>query len=309
MSAVLKGVPLVDFGAGADQTSRQLATACCDWGFFQVANHGIDLTLAEQALQASAAFFRQDPGEKQALSRSQHSPWGYYDRELTKNLRDRKEIFDFSPAAAAPWPVSPPDFRATVENWTLACHHLALTLVRLLCLGLGVPESHLEKHFSPDHSSFTRLNHYPVEDPLGASGAPEPGPLGISHHSDAGALTVLLQDDIPGLQVSHGERWCDVSPVKNTLTINIGDMMQVWSNDRYRAPLHRVKASEGQNRFSIAYFLNPSYSTIVSPLGSTISAGNPPRYRPISWREFRGLRAQGDYGDYGEEVQISHYQI
>ena len=91
--------------------------------------------------------------------------------------------------------------------------------------------------------------------------------------------------------------------------INIGDMVQVWSNDRYQAALHRVTANSENARYSAPFFLNPAYHTDYAPLPSTIDERHPARYRTINWGEFRGLRAAGDYADYGEEIQISHYGV
>jgi isopenicillin N synthase-like dioxygenase len=310
MINVLSRIPLVDLADDEPHTIDAVACACREWGFFQVANHGIDAALIRAALHASKAFFALSIEAKQALSRTLDNPWGYYDREFTKNLRDRKEIFDFSPTSEAPWPSGVPDFRETLESYSLACHGLALRLLKSLCLGLGVPADYLESNFRQDHTSFTRLNHYPVHDILARCDAPAAGPLGISQHTDAGALTVLQQqDDVAGLQVASQDQWFDIYPVPGTLTINIGDMVQVWSNDCYTAPLHRVRRSSEKERYSIAYFLNPTYASAVSPLPPVVSVSRPARYKPINWGEFRSRRAEGDYGDYGEEVQISHYRM
>ena len=54
------------------------------------------------------------------------------------------------------------------------------------------------------------------------------------HHTDAGALTILYQDDsITSLQVFKNDEWHYIEPRKDTMVINIGDMIQVWSNDEY----------------------------------------------------------------------------
>jgi len=120
---------------------------------------------------------------------------------------------------------------------------------------------------------------------------------------------VLLQDDQPGLQVLKGKRWHTIPPRRDALVINIGDIVQVWSNDRYAAPLHRVLASSARERFSAPYFFNPAYQTDYGPLPSLIEAGEAPRYRPINWGEFRAGRAAGDYADHGEEIQVSQFRI
>ena len=302
-------VPVIDLRDTSDQNVQKLANACADWGFFHVINHGVDAQLITSLQAASRDFFSLPLHTKQAASRTMENPFGYYDRELTKNLRDRKEIFDYAPGQTPPWPPSSPGLQEILEDYAKACHRLALQLMALCCVGLGADRDTLERHFTRGHSSFLRLNHYPFTDPLAGTDAPPAGPYGISQHSDAGALTVLLQDTLAGLQVLRKGCWVDVSPVADTMTINIGDMFQVWSNDRYRAPLHRVLASSEMARFSAAYFCNPHYRTIVAPLSPAVTDAKAALYQPISWAEFRRLRALGDHGDYGEEVQISHFRV
>jgi isopenicillin N synthase-like dioxygenase len=302
-------VPVIDLDNAPGHCVEELASACAEWGFFQVINHGIDTHTITALQAASRAFFSLPLHTKRVVSRTMDNPFGYYDRELTKNLRDRKEIFDYAPGETTPWPSAPSDFRSVLEVYAVASHRLALQLLALCCEGLGTGRDTLEHHFQQGHSSFLRLNHYPFSDPLAGTDAPATGPFGISQHSDAGAITVLLQDEVAGLQVLREGSWIDVTPLAGSLTINIGDMLQVWSNDRYRAPLHRVQASIGVARYSAAYFCNPDYNTIVAPLASTVSKANTARYHPVSWAEFRRLRALGDYGDYGEEIQISRFRV
>ena len=134
------------------------------------------------------------------------------------------------------------------------------------------------------------------------------GHLGISHHSDAGAVTVLLQDGRSGLQVEKEGQWYTVAADSGSIIINIGDVVQVWSNDRYKAPLHRVLASDTHTRYSAPFFLNPAFQTDYAPLQSTQRRGQA-LYRPINWGEFRNGRAAGDYADVGEEIQIAHYRL
>jgi len=301
-------VPVIDFRCSPVQLREDLARACAEWGIFHLVNHPIPAELTGRAASASAAFFKQSLPVKQALSRTLDNPWGYYDRELTKNLRDRKEIFDFGPDFDVPWPDFPAEFRAAVEAFASACYALGLELLGVLGEGLGTERERLRAAFEPYHSSFTRLNYYPVADALAHSDATPAGPLGISHHTDAGGLTLLLQDGVAGLQ-AYRDGWRDIAPLPGALTVNIGDMVQVWSNDRFRAPLHRVRASVDRDRYSIAYFLNPARGCVVEPLFASTTGENRPRYRAVPWSEFRDLRARGDYGDYGEEVQISNYRI
>ena len=131
--------------------------------------------------------------------------------------------------------------------------------------------------------------------------------FGVNHHTDAGAMTLLLQDEQPGLEVFHEGAWRLVEPRSDAFVINVGDIVQVWSNDRYRAALHRGLVSPDAERFSVPFFFNPAYSAEYAPLPATTDARNPPRYHPINWGTFRARRAAGDYADHGEYVQISHY--
>ena len=91
--------------------------------------------------------------------------------------------------------------------------------------------------------------------------------------------------------------------------VNTGDMMQVWSNDRYQAALHRVAPRVRAARMSLPYFFNPSYATDYAPLPGSISVGDIAHYRSINWGQFRQARADGDFADYGAEVQISDFRI
>ena len=84
---------------------------------------------------------------------------------------------------------------------------------------------------------------------------------------------------------------------------------EVWSNDRYVAPVHRVKAQRSLERYSAPFFYNPSYETNYAPVSGTISDETPAKYRPINWGEFRLGRFQGDFADVGAEVQISDFLL
>lgn len=325
---VRQSVPVIELGGPEGmrdpttvaRVAGAIGDACRDWGFFQIVDHGVGAEHIERVWRAVAAFFAQPRAAKRALSRSGDNPWGYFDRELTKNQRDKKEIFDIGPeleagavsadpfSGATPWPEALPEFRAAMRSHFAVCEHLSQTMLEAICVSLDLPKDRLSSSFAPRHTSFLRLNHYPVDDPL--SDLPEAkrseADLGIHHHSDAGAVTVLLQDEVGGLQVFKDGSWHVVQPVDGAFVINIGDMVQVWSNDRYRAALHRVAAMDRVERNSLPFFYNPSYDAQVLPFAR---AGEPERYSAIDWGEFRRLRADGDFADVGREVQISDYAI
>lgn len=291
------------------QTLRALDCACRSWGAFVLAGHPLQKSHNDVLFRQALDFFSRPADFKRSVSRSEDNPCGYFDAELTSNTRDQKEIYDFSPAELhgkpAPWPQGLDAFRSVVKQHYYVCESVSLALVAAICENLGTPISRVRDHFQPGHTSFLRLNYYPTTSDPGATRPVVP--MGVHPHTDAGILTLLLQDEQPGLEVYRDGAWHRVRG--GSLVVNIGDVTQVWSNDRYRAPLHRVAASTGPERFSAPFFFNPSFESSYSPLASTVDSDHPPAYRPINWRQFRRLRAAGDYADVGEEVQIAQYRV
>lgn len=310
----LGSVPVIDLRGPREQLVQEVDRACADWGFFQVRGHGVSQEVFTQLLDSAERFFALPREEKRRSLRSPANPWGYYDRELTKNVRDKKEVFDIGPDAAGRsaeedpfegrtcWPDKPAGFPAVMRSFFQEAERVAATLADLIGEGLGAT-TQLSEAFRPANSSFLRLNHYPVSDPMSGERTDAPG-LGVHHHSDAGVLTLLWQSGVPGLQVYREGYWHGIEPIADAFVVNIGDMTQVWSNDRYRAPLHRVIAMESVDRYSFPFFYNPAYRATIEPL-----SGEVPHYRPINWGDFRRKRADGDFADYGSEIQISDYRI
>lgn len=310
-----------------DETITAIGAACREYGFFHITGHGIPSDLIERVWCETRRFFALPLDAKQAVSRSKENARGWYNRELTKNTRDMKEVFDFghTPHPQLPdddpanwtqdgfnrWPARlGPDFRLTMQEHFRACERVAFTLLEAIAESLGVPPESLTRDFVGRHTSFVRLNYYPRHDPLSPErSASATGHLGVHHHTDAGALTVLLHDDVSALEISLDGHWMLVEPVIDALVVNIGDIVQVWSNDRYPAPVHRVRASTNRERYSLPFFFNPASEAIYAPLAAVTNEQSPPRYRPITWGDFRWKRQQGDYADYGAENQISDYRI
>jgi len=314
------GIPILDL----DRLQRdpaaltELDDALREWGFFHLVGHGVAPGIIDELHRQMHAFFAMPAGRKRAVERTETNSWGWYDRELTKRERDWKEIFDDGPeivggslAGHAPqWPEADlPTFRPACEAYARAAEDVAFLVLDAIALCLEAKPEVLRPSFV-GHTSFLRLNWYPrCADPApGDAPTGSDGHFGIRHHTDAGALTVLTQDDQPGLQVLKDGRWTVVEPTPGALVINIGDIVQVWSNDRYPAALHRVLASSAALRYSAPYFFNPSAEADYAPLASACSADDPPRYRPINWGAFRSGRHGGDYADQGEEIQISDFR-
>jgi isopenicillin N synthase-like dioxygenase len=245
-----------------------------------------------------------------------------------KNSLDAKEILDFGhkpdPMAEddAPinrvgdgWNQMPQDagICEPLWDWFCLCELLAIEVYSWLLLAMGVNEDLAS--LTNGHTSFLRLNAYSDAHRLTRSqrkGHRLSVPLGIHLHTDAGLLTLLVQDGHHALQVCHDGQWCLIEPEPNAFIVNTGDMLQVLFNDRLVAPEHRVPGSvRNQYRLSAAYFFNPPYEQLIEALPPNEGRSNndQPRYRGFTWEEFRSRRGAGDYKDLGEEVQISHYRI
>ncbi len=319
---IFDSVPVIDIqslvSGSSDATIVELAEAAKDWGFFQIVNHGISQSLIDAAVDMTQRFFQLPIAEKSRVMRGRGSPWGYYNNELTKNQRDKKEVFDYTTRGPDPiysatnqWPDFDSSFKEVMADYLDECTALSVRLVDAFAVGLGLEPNALKHLVAPDHTGFIRLNYYPVADPLAEQqevASLDSADLGVHHHTDAGILTVLLQHQVSGLQVHRNGMWHNILPADGALVINTGDMMQVLSNDLYRAPVHRVLAMDESDRLSIPFFLNPTASAVIEPVSTAISAEQPAKYSPILWSDFRKRRSDGDYANYGTEVQISQFR-
>ena len=161
-------IPVIDISAPWPQVVEDIAAACGDWGFFQVRGHGVPEATMASTLAVAREFFNLPRETKRAYLRSVENPWGYYDRELTKNARDKKEVFDIGPDATGQllsgdafegrtrWPDEPAQFRSAIETYAGAADRVTALLLKAVGEGLGASEA-VSNVFTPSHSSFLRL--------------------------------------------------------------------------------------------------------------------------------------------------------
>jgi isopenicillin N synthase-like dioxygenase len=310
-------VPTVDLSNPTALSLEALDAACRDHGFFLLEGHGLD-ALIERTWELTRHFFASKRALKFELMRKEGLPTGYYDRELTKRLRDRKEVFDLLspelPDTINPnvWPGWLPEFQETITEYFDAMGEAAEKTVQLVLSALKLSGDVAAGHHGSALGSLLRLNHYTIGDP-----APEPdretlaplGDLALGPHTDPGVLTLLLQDQTGGLQTeSREEGWIDVPPSPGTIVVNLGDSLQVWTNDKYRAAVHRVTPMTDSDRYSIPFFLHPSFDAVIEPIPELCEGA--PRYRPFTWREFGIGRANDNYADLGtDDIQISNSRV
>ncbi len=301
-------VPLVALDAAPADVAQALDQALRTHGFFAVTRHGLPAPVLDAAFEASHRFFALAEEHKRRWhidGWAQRAGWvapadqpgGVLQRGFDPvgwqaldpaALPDLKESFYLGVEALGPnqWPDEAlvPGFRAAVQAYAAQADQLARRLMGLFELALGLPAGHFDA-FMRHPTCTTRLLHYPPQAVAAATAlAGQGGQLGCGAHTDWGALTLLAQDDAGGLQVQHLDgRWLDLTPLPGSLVVNIGDMMQRWTNDRWRSTPHRVvNRVSGRDRWSIAYFFDLDADAVIAPLAPCVAASEPPRYAPIT---------------------------
>ncbi|CAN1158895.1 1-aminocyclopropane-1-carboxylate oxidase homolog 1 [Linum perenne] len=232
-------------------------------------------------------FFDQDPDRrKQFYSRDFSKKTGHfsnfdlYESPFT-NWRDTL-YFHMAPLD----PVDPKDLpsvcREIVVDYGKEARKLGDLLLELLSEGLGLGSSYLKQEMECGKGIHMICNYYPQ--------CPEPElTLGGSQHCDNDFITVLLQDQIGGLQVLHQDQWVDVPPLPGALVVNIGDLLQLISNDKYVSVDHRILANNRATRISVATFWSTMLAPnpkVYGPIKELLSEENPPKYRETTVPEF-----------------------
>lgn len=323
-------VPTIDLTRVDTHALTQIDAACRDHGFFKLIGHGLNDQI-DAVLAQAQVFFAAPRNVKNEVRRGEGDAFGYFDQEITKKKRDLKEVFDYhakAPSSGAFGDRSKPkfwlsndrnrleeyglsDFEGTLKKFYRSQTELAKTVMALLCRAMGEDPNRLDDIYGDRHTSLARLNYYPAEDPIPKSereSVAELGELALGEHTDPNGVTLLYQDNAGGLQAhSSQEGWIDVPPEKHSFVINVGDIMQAWSNDRYKAAKHRVlKVPKDSSRISFPFFYMPRSGAVIKP----IISGEQPRYRDIDWREFANARVADNYEVVeGEEMQLTDYRI
>jgi isopenicillin N synthase-like dioxygenase len=321
----VKTVPTIDIRNIDHKAKQEIDEACIDHGFFKIRGHGLDDMIDEMWCQASA-FFSAPREFKQTVRRPADGAFGFFDSELTQQKRDLKEVFDYAPEAvplfgntSKPfWPsgslldkYSLEHFQKTLGNFYVEQTKVAKLLMEILCETLGEPRGTLDDLFGEFQTSTARLNYYPSVDTV-PEVERDPGvelnTVALGAHTDPGAVTLLLQDNIGGLQAESTESgWIDVEPEEYTFIINIGDIVQAWSNGRYKAAVHRVlKVPAGKSRFSMPFFYMPKAEAIIKP----IMSNEMNQYREFSWGEFIQKRIADNYEKVGDsDMQVTDFMM
>ncbi|KAL9228131.1 hypothetical protein vseg_003743 [Gypsophila vaccaria] len=284
--------------------------SCLDCGFFYVINHGISQAFMDEVFRQSKKLFELPMTEKMKLLRNEknrgYTPLfdqaldpanqvrgdykeGYYiGRELPEDDPDADKPF-FGPNV---WPDSDllPGWRQTMEKYDTQALEVGRAVARIIALALGLDANFFDKpEILEKPLSLLRLLHYEAQ-----LSDPSKGIFGAGAHSDFGLITLLATDDVVSLQICKDknavpQRWEYVPPLKGAFVVNLGDMLERWSNGIFKSTLHRV-IGNGHERYSIAYFVEPGHDCLVECLPTCQSETKPLKYPPVQYGAYLGQR-------------------
>ncbi|MED6108995.1 hypothetical protein PIB30_029469 [Stylosanthes scabra] len=265
---------------------EKLDHACKEWGFFQLINHGVNLSLVESFKREVEEFFNlpiekkkefwQKPGEMEGFGQmfvvsDEHKlEWAdlFHIVTLPSHIRN-PHLF----------PTIPQPFRDVLEKYSLELKQLGDTIIELMAKALNIEPSEFVE-FTEEGVEAMRMNYYPP--------CPEPEKvMGLNPHSDVSSLTILLQvNEMEGLQVRNNGMWIPIKPLPNAFVINIGDYLEILTNGIYRSIEHRAIVNSEKERISIATFLNPRFECVLGPLPSLVTPDRPAMFNKIGVRDF-----------------------
>lgn len=302
-------IPIIDVAAlvdGSDPQSvaRKIGDVCEKVGFMYVKNHGVSRDLIARMYQLTQAFFDLPLDAKTRLNvvNSGQTLRGYipmYGENVDpENTRDFKECFDFGAdeEEVAPFfgrnqmPAELPEFEQVCEEYHSAMMALARKLISGIALSLDLPADYFEK-LQRKPITIQRILHYPSQ-----NGPVSQDEIGIGAHTDYGFLTILSQDAVGGLQVrNRAGDWVSAPPVEDTFIVNIGDLVQTLTNDRYISTMHRVINTSGAERYSIPFFIDLDFDAVVETVPTCIDAEHPVKYAPYTCGQHKYKRFVDSY--------------
>lgn len=302
----MQSVPLIDISPLTSNdknaylsVAKKIDHACREMGFFYITGHGISSTQMKNMFDLAQRFFAQPETIKHKIliaNSSNHRGWGTTGSEQLDPTQpqDWKETFDMAldihpehPMAKACPQLYGPNQYGTLEGFAQQMNQhygllmvVAKRLLKAMAIALKQPDDFFTQYFD-DHISVLRLLHYP---PRPANSDISAATKAAGAHTDYGCITLLAQDDIGGLEVCNAQdQWIAAPPIKDSIVVNIGDLMQRWTNDQYRSTAHRVASPPSHtHRYSMPFFVEPRFDTQVRCIDSCLKPGESAKYDMVT---------------------------
>lgn len=273
-----------------ERCRQELKKAARDWGVMHLVNHGIPDELINRVKIAGKTFFDLPIEEKEKYANDQESGNVQgYGSKLANNASGQLEWQDYFFHCIFPedkrdmsiWPQIPADYTTAMSEYAKQLRGLTTRILSVLSLGLGLEEDRLEKEVGGIEELILqmKINYYPK--------CPQPElALGVEAHTDVSALTFILHNMVPGLQLFYEGKWITAKCVPNSIIMHIGDTIEILSNGKYKSILHRGLVNEEKVRISWAVFCEPPKEKIIlKPLPETVSETEPARYPPRTFAQ------------------------
>ncbi|KAL2641724.1 hypothetical protein R1flu_009311 [Riccia fluitans] len=296
-------IPVIDLagsdGAEREKVCKEVVRAAEEWGFFQVINHGVDESLMKKALDVYTEFFHSPLEEKMKVVIPEDSIEGWKHPKLTQTSDYLQHVssaysaeyvanswIPATPRYTKNWPPSPSCLRPTMIDFVNAGTGLHEKLLRMMAEGIGLESDAFVKYFADPRVSI-RANFYPLKTDGSFVGSLDP-------HSDISGTT-LLTDFVDGLEVKKDETWVRVHPLPSGFVVNVGDLVEILSNGRFKSVLHRGCPNESKERLSVACFYMPNDNAVLAPLKELLVDGQQTKYKAVRFDEyFESFLANGN---------------
>ncbi|XP_015932903.1 2-oxoglutarate-dependent dioxygenase 19 [Arachis duranensis] len=287
-------IPTIDFShlISSNPTQRskeiqQLGRACTDWGFFMLINHGVPETLREEVLRACKGFYDLPEEYKRQYEGGDIFAPIKCGTSFNANVEKTFLWRDYLKCHVHPHfhaPSNPQGFSETTEAYCKRSREVIGELLKGISISLGQEENYIHKVMNIE-SGFQMMvvNFYPR--------CPMPDQaMGLPPHSDHGLLTLLLQNELEGLQLLRNDMWIPIHPLPNSFIVNTGDHMEILTNGKYKSNIHRAIVNKNATRITIGTAHGPPLDAVVGPATELIGEDNPPAYRAIKYKDYMRLQ-------------------
>ena len=313
-------IPVIDISGvlAGDKTAlarcaKELQHAYEDIGFWFLKGHPVPQSLIDRVFAEVARFHAQPMEEKLKLPINEHNT-GYLaiGKATTRhspgisqnNLPNVNEAYFIKrdlPAdhpdviankrfrGANPWPANLPGFREVIVDYCQRMEQLALATLPIYAVALDLPADFFKEAFREPQYQL-RMSHYPDTPQL------QQNEYGLAPHADTSFMTLLAPNKIPGLSLrTASNRWIDAPQIDGAFLVNSGQMLNRWSNERFRATPHRVVNQSGGDRYAIPFFFDATIDHEMVCLPSCTGPGNPPKYPPTTYMQFVTAYQKANY--------------
>ncbi|KAK6121710.1 hypothetical protein DH2020_044578 [Rehmannia glutinosa] len=293
-------LPVFDISQPFNSSSiSSLSVACREWGFFHITNHGISKDLSRKLHSCASQIFNLPSEVKHKagpLSDVKTYTPHFIASPFYESLRVAGPDF-FASAQSSSQALlnqSNSEFSDMLQEYGSKMTQLSKTILEMVikCQGNDFEIKYLSE-FKNCHG-YLRINNYSPPECID-----DQETEGLGMHTDMSCITIVYQDDIGGLQVRSKEgKWMDINPHENTLVVNIGDLMQAWSNGKFRSSEHRVVLRKNVNRFSVAFFWCFEDEKVVFAPEEVVGEGNLRVYKPFVCGEYVKFRENSEEGKF-----------